>query len=185
MKSKSSCPSDRIHEYLDGRMSSGDSAAFESHLDECEQCRSVLNDLRQIDASLRAIPLEKTGNTFTRSVMEQLGIAPGTTVAFRVLEWVAYVFGLLVILALSLTVLVLTGAMKPEQIAEGQSAAADSAVRMGELVSSLADGLTGTLVQYFPFLFTNGSSTIALGVVLLVLALVAVDRLVMRRMLGR
>ena len=47
---------DRLSEYVDGELDDASSAALESHLVTCDECRSIIDDLRQIAMRARALP---------------------------------------------------------------------------------------------------------------------------------
>jgi anti-sigma factor RsiW len=44
---------DRLQDWLDGDANPSEAAAVQQHMTDCEECRSVLSDLRALDASLR------------------------------------------------------------------------------------------------------------------------------------
>lgn len=45
---------DRLQDWLDGELNSGDAAAFEAHLKTCAECQQSVEDLEELDAALVA-----------------------------------------------------------------------------------------------------------------------------------
>ncbi len=55
---------ERLSAYLDGEMSEGERVALEHHLPTCEQCQGALDDLREVRALLRAMPMPAPPRSF-------------------------------------------------------------------------------------------------------------------------
>lgn len=55
---------ERLSAYLDGEMSEGERVALEQHVPTCEQCQRTLDDLREVRALLRAMPMPAPPRSF-------------------------------------------------------------------------------------------------------------------------
>ncbi len=55
---------ERLSAYLDGEMSEGERVALEQHLPACEQCQGALDDLREVRALLKAMPMPAPPRSF-------------------------------------------------------------------------------------------------------------------------
>lgn len=51
------CREELIHAYHDGELAPAEVAAVEAHLDDCDDCRALLADLRQVARLVAAAPL--------------------------------------------------------------------------------------------------------------------------------
>lgn len=48
------CSPERLQEYHDGRLSEVETAEIQSHLQQCEPCRTSLQEMQWLDSALRA-----------------------------------------------------------------------------------------------------------------------------------
>lgn len=90
----------RLSDYLDGKDVAPDEV--ERHLDECESCRSHLNQLESIVEALGDLPAPDVPDTFTAGVMEQINHEAHSTGFARFVLW-------RVLLPLAAAVLILVG----------------------------------------------------------------------------
>ncbi len=97
----------QMQEFLDDRLGSDERGRIHAHLSVCGQCTEAVQSLKSIDTVLRRMPLEKPGARFTRSVMER--IPESSSAAFRLLEYTAYFFGLLIVVAITAAAFTVTG----------------------------------------------------------------------------
>jgi anti-sigma factor RsiW len=163
-----------IQEYLDGRLPSEQRARFELHVSTCDRCRAEVKTLRKIDATLRRLPLESPGKHFTPALMRQL-LSPSTPASFRVLEYAAYLFGFLIVVAATISVLILAGVIQTGDVSPS-SLTGEVATHFRATVGDVLGWLRGVL----PFTFAGSGGKVAI-IGALSLALVAlVDRLYMR-----
>ena len=55
---------ERLSAYLDGELGEGERAALERHLPTCERCQRALDELREVRALLRAMPMPASPRSF-------------------------------------------------------------------------------------------------------------------------
>ena len=103
------CSSAQLQSYVDRRLHEDEEKLVSDHLQICVQCTRAYEALAQIDTSLRKLPRESLSSGFTRAVMARLHLAPKSSLLFRLLENVAYLFGLLLVLGTMALVFILTG----------------------------------------------------------------------------
>lgn len=169
---------DRIQQYVDETLDAAGQAAVKDHLAMCRSCRSVYDDLCAIDAVLEEIPIERASAGFTQAVLNRLGLG-APSLAFRILERVAYAFGLCIVVGVMGAVFVLMGVFAGEGESGSPSDQVVSAVRAAQ--SWFAGAVTENAARFLPFLF--GNETVALTAFMLagLLLLAVLDRTVMRR----
>jgi len=174
------CSSEQIQALVDHRLREPERVVVESHLSVCEACSKVLASSLRLDASLRSLPLEGVGTEFTRRVMLKLQTKPKSPFLFRVLENVAYLFGLSIVLAVMLTVFLWTGVIDSSKVETGENAVAAILSDAGDVVSRGIGYIDSVLHEYLPFVFGKGSVTISMFVAVVVCLLALTDRIVGR-----
>jgi anti-sigma factor RsiW len=179
------CSSAQLQSYLDGRLRKDEEKLVTVHLQGCEQCKRAYEVVARIDAWLKRMPRESVSSGFTQSLMAKLHLAPKSSLLFRLLENVAYLFGLVIVLGTMVVVFILTGTVDTEQVSQTQGAVSEALSRIGDGVSVTLGAVTGWMHQLFPFAFAKGSMGITMFGMLVVLALAAVDWLVRRRYVHR
>lgn len=177
--------SEQLNMFLDGRMAEGDRRRMQDHLSTCTRCRSAFDTLSRIDAALRRLPLAGVGPDFTRSVMDRVLATQRPSFAFRLLEKLPYIFGLLVVLGIMVASFVLTGVFDGSQLEQGRSVATSVAGKAGEVLTGAAGMFTAWLVRYFPFAFGKDSMGVAVFAAAVIAMLAAVDRVVTRKVMQR
>jgi anti-sigma factor RsiW len=63
----------RISAYIDGELDAASRNDLESHLRQCPQCRSALNELQGVDHKLRSLPRAELGPDFSRQLITVMG----------------------------------------------------------------------------------------------------------------
>jgi anti-sigma factor RsiW len=58
-----------LTDYLEGALPPGEVAAIDAHLDDCDACRTYLDQLRATIAALGAVPVETTSAAVTDAVL--------------------------------------------------------------------------------------------------------------------
>src|SRR5215469_11100979 len=78
---------ERLSAYLDGELDETERAALEQHLPTCEECRSLLAELRETRSLLQAMPAPTLPRSFrvpeTGAIPQPLAGARSTTAATR------------------------------------------------------------------------------------------------------
>lgn len=161
---------------IDGDIDPDERTETRDHLSTCSRCRERFESLAGFNRALRRMPLSRVSPFFTRTVLSAAGVKQLDSAPYRLLEYAAGLFGLLVVLAFSVTALVLWGVIRPTA---GEEARSPSGVVMG-IVGSAMSQTTGqfgkVLKEYFPFLFGADALWVSFGAVLVVLTLAALDR---------
>jgi hypothetical protein len=67
---------DRLSEYLDGALGSGDAAALEAHLPSCGDCRTTLEELRRVVARAGALDDRPPAVDLWPQVAARIGLSP-------------------------------------------------------------------------------------------------------------
>lgn len=75
-----------ITEYLDNTASPSQRIQMESHLSECERCRTLAEQEKSVLEQLRAIPIEPCPDEIVDRVMESISI-PGMSLRKRFRKW--------------------------------------------------------------------------------------------------
>lgn len=66
----------RIPEYADGELNERDSLDLERHLEQCHDCRELLEDLRQIDRLAGTLPTREPDSELWNRISQELGAPP-------------------------------------------------------------------------------------------------------------
>jgi anti-sigma factor RsiW len=166
--------STQLDGYLDNAVSGAERLLIEQHLRACDVCKNAYDGARQIEEALRTLPRERVSRTFTRAVLRMLHLLPQTSLAFRLLEKIAYLFGLMIVVTVMLTVFTATGVIQWGEIPEAHSAAGKAAAGLLSAVSGAADAVAHFVQTFVPF----ASSKSGGGIVLAAIAAAALIALV-------
>jgi len=177
--------SEQFNMLLDGRATAEETQRMREHLVGCSDCRSAFERLADVDVLLHKLSILETRPDFTRLLMDQILVAPKASFAFRLLEKLPYLFGLLIVLSTMIVAFVVTGVFDVTQFDQTRTAAGGIAGRMGESLATAMGSFSAWLVQYVPFAFGKGSMSVAFFTVAIVVMLAAVDRLVGKRVLQK
>ncbi len=130
------CSSSQLNAYVDRRLSIDETKAVNEHLNGCPECRVALRTIRHLDSALRSMPLVRVSPDFTNKVMGSLYVIQKSPFLFRVVEKVAYVFGLFIVAAIMVAAFVVTGVIDMAQVAESQSLASEVLSKSGESLTA-------------------------------------------------
>ena len=179
------CTSEQLNLLLDAGLAPAEEKDIRDHLSICSQCSRAFESLSRVDSALRDLPLITTGVGFTRSVMDRILAGPKSSFAFRVLERMSYVFGLMIVLGIMIAAFVLSGAFDQAEIEQTQGVASEVMGKAADTVANSIGVFTAWLVRYLPFAFGKGSMGVAFFAVAIVMMLAAVDRFVGRKILQK
>ncbi len=177
------CTPDELNALVDGRMESSPAAELRQHIAGCTACRRALDILEGLDASLRALPLEKAPESIEAALQKELAVRP--SLLFRILSNAGYDYGVMVVVGIMLWVFLSTGVLETSKIQQQGAAAGAMANAVGETAARGFDAFSAVLTQYIPFAFSPGSKAIVMMIAVALLFLVAMDRLVGRKMRHR
>jgi len=177
------CSPSEIQDYVTGVLSPADRHRCEEHFARCRSCRSTLHAVTRIDLALRSIPVERVSPNFTQNVMNRISRELNAPLAFKVLEKLAHLFALFIVLAMLLTIVVVTGVVDVQQIGEGQSVVEQFLSGQASAVSGAIAGFSSWLAEYAPFAFGSGSLGITGAILTVVTLLALLDRFLSRRLI--
>jgi anti-sigma factor RsiW len=176
---------DRLNQYVDNRLDAIEASEVLVHLKECRACLRTHESLAKVDASLRVLPLEHVHADFTRNVLTALSISPQTSVFFRIVEHLPYVFGLMIVIGVMLAAFIGTGVIPLNPSTETET-------RLDRAWNALDHSLTATVTvmnsvgqKYFSFLYSSGTMRLVLMSVVSVGLMFLLDRFLGRRFLTR
>jgi anti-sigma factor RsiW len=179
------CSSSQLNAHVDRRLSVDETEAVNEHLNGCHECRVSLRTIRYLDSEFRSIPLVRVSPDFTNKVMGGLYVAQKSPFLFRVVEKVAYVFGLFIVVAIMVTAFVVTGVIDMAQVAESQSVTAEMLSKSGEGLAAVFRTFSGWLSKYWSLTLGKGSFGISVFIIIIVFVIAAVDKLLTRRIVHR
>ena len=88
---------DELQSFIEGSLSPDEKEKTAAHLELCPGCASRYRFLRALDGAVRNLPLADAGPGFTDAVMAKLDLSLPPSRAFRIVTWLAYQAGLLVV----------------------------------------------------------------------------------------
>ena len=100
---------DRLSEYLDDELPSGERAALEGHLARCDECSAALADLRRVVARARALESTGPATDLWPGIATRIGAAPAAGPAVRAIGMRRFAFSLPQLLAAGIALMVLSG----------------------------------------------------------------------------
>ncbi len=176
------CTGEQLHMLLDGRVSDAERENLTAHLRECARCTASYHSLEQMDRGLRALPVEAASAALTDKVMEKV-LPPGhLSLAFRIVENLAYLFAVLIVTGIVVVVFIATGVIDSGQVSEGQGVVSAYASATGAWLSEALRGGTVWLERYLP---TRSGGNIMLFGIGILGALAVLDRFLRRRFVHR
>jgi hypothetical protein len=172
---------DVLQMLADGELAEEQAAAARAHVNVCPSCALDAEKIQRFDRAMRMLPLQRSRRSFTRDVLAQLHVVPGTPLAFRILEHAGSIFGVVLVLSILLAVYVSTTSRGHG--GEGVTGAVFQKMNLA-LDQGLAE-FSGWLAHAAPQVFSQGAIGISLMLLLMVPAIALVDRLWGRkRMIG-
>lgn len=176
---------DRLQAFLDRSLVGTEAEMVQRHIDECPRCAARYRSYERFDRSLRKLPVERVNDGFTREVMGKLHLAPPSPFGFRILENLAYVFGLLIVLGVMTAVFLWTGVIDTAPLTQTEGAADSFMADAGVRFTAAFESLTRWLTEFFPFAFSKSALGISGFLLIALFLLLIVDRLVGRRYVQR
>lgn len=169
-----------LEELADDLIADDARADAERHLAVCPRCAARLWAVRRMDAALRALPLERAPQGFTRSLLRQLE-EKGPARALTLAGWFSGILGLLVVCSVLLAVFVSTGAISPGETAGQQGVLGQYWAQGWDALSILLGPAGKWMNQHLP-----ASSTMTMMVLTLAVlgGLGLLDRVLGRRFRG-
>ncbi|MBX2992493.1 MAG: zf-HC2 domain-containing protein [Bacteroidetes bacterium] len=168
---------------VDGNLPTEEAGDVQRHLNTCTHCAMSYRGLVGVHDALMNMPTEHVGSDFTQRILGRLGVVPRTPFLFRLAENLAYVFALMIVLGIMLSVFTVTGVLNTQQLEKSQSAIGEVSGKIATSMNSFLNEFTVALQSYLPFVFGSGSLKIALMGTIIVGMLALADRLVRRRVL--
>ena len=169
----------------DGALGGTEEASARAHVRTCPRCSQILKRFEAFDRSMRGLPLERAPESLTRSVMRGIGIAPGTSLFVRAVGVLPYLFGLLVVLAVMLTVYVSTGVVSRPVSSRVGSLVAETSAPVRKAVGEGVDTFMELGRGLAQLLEARGIMAAAVPVLVVLVLVAFVDRFWGKRLLGR
>jgi anti-sigma factor RsiW len=176
------CTSEELHTLLDGRLSDADRAELAGHLQECTRCMAAYRGIQHLDRGLRALPVVATSAEFTGNVMEKVLPSGNLSLAFRIVENLAYLFAVVIVTGIITVVFIATGVIDSGQVSEGQGAVNAYTSAAGTWLSQALLGVAQWLERYLPAKTAVNIMLVGIGVLA---GLGLLDRLLYRRFAHR
>ncbi len=174
---------EELQSFIDGTLVPDEAPSLAAHLQVCAHCRTAHQSLRRLDGAMKSLPAENLGSEFTRNILARLNIVPQPSILFRVVENLAYVFGMMIVLGVMIAVFVLTGIIDSSQVAQTQSAIGNITEAITGRTSHFMESFAMALQSYLPFLFGDGNLKIAATGTCVVGLLAVLDRFLKKRIL--
>ena len=174
-----------IQDYIGGALPTRERERVDGHLRLCRTCRSTHHALAEVDRALRSLPVERLDPAFTRKVMSRIPLVHKAPFAFRLLENLAPLFALFVVVAVLLTIFVMSGVIDVRQVSEGQNKIQEFFAGSASVVGSGVSSFSAWLAEYAPFAFGAGSLGITGSIFAVVLTLALLDRVLSRKLVHR
>jgi anti-sigma factor RsiW len=172
----------QMQEYADG-LSEG--SGYESHVRSCAECRMNLKRFRDLEKTLRRIPLERVSSGFTEGLMKQLGVRESSSFAWAILKNLAPLLALTFVLGVLFAVLQLSGVFQGSQVQPSVEATQSAYVKLGGSVSAAIGAFNGWLEKYFSFAFAKSSYGLTVFLLLFLGAIALLDRFLLMPMMRR
>lgn len=174
--------SNTVHSLLDGTLPEGERSVARRHLQGCESCAESFRSLQRLDRALRSLPAEQAGDTLTQNVMRQLGHIPPVPFLFRLIEGVAYAFGVMIVLVVMGAAFYVAGVIPERESTGTRSAVLSFAHTLESTCRDAALGVTAFLRSYTPFLLESTNVRIGVMTVAAIAMLALVDAMMRRRL---
>lgn len=176
------CTSEQLQMLLDGRVPDGEREELTGHLRECARCTASYRTLERMDRSLRDLPIASPSEGFTGTVMEKILPSGRLSLAFRIVENLAYLFAALIVTGIIAAVFIATGVIDSGQVSESQGVVSAYANSAGTWLTEAVHGGNVWLERYLPT--RNGAAITVFGIGILA-ALAVLDRFLHRRFVHR
>jgi len=176
------CTPEELQNMVEDTLSAEERKRVDSHLRTCRECRNAAELTRRIDTSLRGLPLTVTSAGFTASVVAAVRPDGRATRFMTFLVYLPYLLGMAVVLGTMLVAFAASGAMRGSSLVPLGDASRDLTQRFVGAVNDAGASVAQALGTYLPFVFSPGAFTTSLAVAGAVLILLAVDRLVGRKL---
>jgi anti-sigma factor RsiW len=144
------CTSEQLHTLQDGRLAGVERAEVTGHLEECARCRRAYRNIQQLDRSLRELPIAAAGAGFTDKVMEKVLPSGHLSLAFRIVENLAYMFAVLIVTGIITVVFIATGVIDSSRVSEGQGIVSTYSSAAGTWLGEVLHGAALWLERYLP-----------------------------------
>jgi anti-sigma factor RsiW len=144
------CTSEQLHTLQDGRLSDVERTNVTEHLEECPRCKSAYRNIQQLDRGLRELPIAAAGAGFTDKVMEKVLPSGHLSLAFRIVENLAYLFAILIVTGIIAAVFIATGVIDSGRVSEGQGIVSAYSSAAGTWLGEVIHGATLWLERYLP-----------------------------------
>jgi anti-sigma factor RsiW len=177
--------SDQLQEYIDGRMTAEMAGRVGQHFGVCEKCRSAHALMRGIDIALRHQQLEQVSAGFTHTLMAKINLSEKPSLVFSFFEKIPYLLGLAVVLAVMVTVFVVTGVMQWGEVSGTGDSTSQALTAIGSGMNHAFASLSVLLSEYFPFLFGNKALAVVVFVMIGLGFLAVADRIYSGRLTHR
>lgn len=174
--------SEQLQMLLDGRVTEAERKETSRHLQECSRCMAAYHRMEQLHQGLQKLPVATTGAAFTSGVMEKILPSARLSLAFRIVENLAYLFAVLIVTGIVAVVFVATGVIDSAQVSEGQGLMSAYASATGTWFSEALRGGAVWLERYLPV--RSGANIMLAGAGILA-ALALLDRVVQRKLAHR
>jgi anti-sigma factor RsiW len=96
-----------LQDFLAGRLGIDESAAFQQHLAVCEDCSKRVRVYRQVEQSIRQLPVEHASDMLREQILEEVGVT--TQQAYKVAGLMAGFLAALFVGAMLLLIFALLG----------------------------------------------------------------------------
>ncbi|GEM_PF-1134762 len=183
--SEQHCTMEELYLLIDGALSTDVASQVRQHVRECSVCGDVYKTALRVDSGVKRLPVEAASADMARRVLSTLGIVPKSPFLFRLLEKSAYIFGLLIVLAIMATVFILTGVVEMSQLQAGVSPAQNALVKSGAAIAGGVGWFTQVLKDYLPFAFSSSTMAISVFTAVVVSMLAIADKVVGGRIVHR
>jgi len=142
-------------EYVDGSIDPPRRDEIDRHIHKCPDCQAWIRGDKELERTLRRIPLEHPAAQFTGRVMNRIGIAEMPSFAWIVVKNLAPLVALVIVGGIVVAVLAGTGALQSTQVQ--QSLVTGQSMYSG-IVGKLSGGIAemNMLIQkYLSFAFAK------------------------------
>jgi anti-sigma factor RsiW len=170
------CTDELLYRYIDGGIADSDRSDIEDHLADCSRCRERHVVLARFDRMLRRMPLASVGPRFTQTVLAAVGIQPRDSTTYRVFEYAAGIFGMLLVAALTVAVLAIRGVFDQLPGMEASSTGTQVIGTIGSAITQLSADMGMSLREFFPYLFSTNALWTGFSTIAVLLLLAILDR---------
>ena len=174
-----------LRTFLDIEVASPERNARAQHLKTCAQCRQHLSSMRALDRVIRKSMHEKAPVVLTANILRELRIEEAPGMAWKMLQYMAPVFALLLIGGIVFTVFRLTGTIHQTDIQSSFSIGRNAAGRFGSAVTAGSTSLNTWAKSYLHFAFAGKALTLTIFLLCFFGAVAIMDKFLFVPMLRR